>query len=116
MRVSGFTAHSSTLDTTLDLGSFNGMYTHAAGDDTPDGFPVWRTGPEEKLRFLYFQTGRAGWIFNSELTPDSEEHWAEAKEHPPADEIGPVALGEGMPWAVLDGKEPVDMALTVTSE
>ena len=43
LRVSGFptlTAHSSALDTTLDLGSFNGLYTHAAGDNPPDGFPV----------------------------------------------------------------------------
>ncbi len=35
LRVSGFptlTAHSSALDTTLDLGSFNGLYNHVPGD------------------------------------------------------------------------------------
>eukprot|EP01045_Picozoa_sp_COSAG04_P033082 COSAG04_NODE_6711_length_1272_cov_1.241262_1_plen_94_part_10 len=82
LRVSGFptlTAHSSALGTTLDLGSFNGLYTHAAGDDTPDGFPVWRTGPEEHQRLLYIRTGEVDWIFNSELTPDSGTHWAHAQ-------------------------------------
>ena len=66
LRVSGFptlTAHSSALDTTVDLGSFNGLYTHAVGDDTPDGFPVWRTASERRLNVSLVHMPEKGWIW-----------------------------------------------------
>ena len=77
---------------------------------------MWRTGAEEEQRFFYIRTGEVDWVFNSELTPDSEVHWALAQEPPPVEETGPVVLGEGMLWEVFDGKELVHMALAVASE
>ena len=116
LRVSGFpaiTAHSAALGITLDLDSYNGVYTHVHNDDTPDGFPVWRTGDEDE-RFLYFRPTHADWVFNSALTPDSGTTWSKAKRFPPTEEIGPVVLGEELRWEVFDGKKMIGVALAVT--
>lgn len=96
LRVGGFPstrAHSATLGVALDLGSFNGLYSHADGDDTPEGFPVWRCDSRSAVaaddpeppasaggemgddaradsgeRFLYVCAGRGfQWVFNSAL-------------------------------------------------
>lgn len=115
--VSGFpttTAHSTALGITLELSSFNGQYTHTRGEDTPDGFPAWHTGSGEQLRFLYFHTGKAKWVFNSALTPQSGSHWARVKAFPPEIKAtGPMVVGEGMPWEVIDGVAYEGMRLTV---
>jgi len=107
-------AHSTALGMSLELSSFNGQYTHTHGEETPDGFPAWHTGSGDRLRFLYFHTGKAKWVFNSAFTPQSGSHWARAKAFP--SEIGatgPMAIGEDMVWGVVNGVVYEDMLLTV---
>ena len=117
LRVSGFptlTAHSDALGITLELDSFNGMYTHTPGDDSPDGFPVWRTQPAgEQQRFLYFNTRHLDWIFNSVLAPESNVHWAKAERSQVVEHNGTVSIGSDMPWEVFTGVGLVGMALSV---
>jgi hypothetical protein len=117
--VSGFpslTAHSGTLNITVDLASFNGRYTHTPDDDTADGFPIWRTDcASGDNRFLYFQSGDLNcWVFNTALTPESGVHWASAKELPAIEDIGPVPIGDDMAWKVFNGVGFTDVALSVS--
>ena len=118
LRVGGFpalSAHSGALGVTVELDSFNGLYTHTPGDDTPDGFPIWRTGAAgDQQRFLYFNTTRYDWVFNSALSPESDVHWAKAKESPAIEDSGPVGIGGDMPWEVFNGAGMQDMALSVS--
>lgn len=111
----GLTAHSGTLNITVDLASFNGRYTHTPDDDTADGFPIWRTGAGDDNRFLYFQSGHLNcWVFNTALTPESDVHWAKAKELPAIENIGPVPIGDDMAWEAFNGVGFTDVALSVS--
>ena len=111
----GLTAHSGTLNITVDLASFNGRYTHTPDDDTTDGFPIWRTGASGDHRFLYFQSGDHNcWVFNTARTPESGVHWAKAKELPAIQDIGPVPIGDDMAWEVFNGVGFTDVGLSVS--
>ena len=69
----------------------------------------------DQQRFLYFRSGpRYEWVFNSALSPESEIHWAKAKESPAIEDSGPVGIGGDMPWEVFNGAGMQDMALSVS--
>jgi hypothetical protein len=119
LRVSGFptrTARSEALGVTLELSTFNGVYTHLPGDDTIGGFPVWRRGVGDEERFLYMGNQQKYWIFNSTLTPDSPTRWAKEMRMPDkavGELLGPLQVAKGRPWGVFDGMDVVDMTLTM---
>ncbi len=111
------TARSEALGVTLDLSSFNGVYTHLPGDDTSGGFPVWRRGVGDDERFLYMRNQKKYWIFNSTLTPDSPTRWAKERRMPDeavGERLGPLQVSRGRPWGVFDGMDVVDMTVIMT--
>jgi hypothetical protein len=124
MFVSGFpvdqSVHSTILAVTLDLGSFNGRYSHSQGDVTTEGFPVWRLaddGGDGNSRLLYRRSkdGPAfdRWCFNSELTPGNDCHWAKPQ-------IGGSGSGGAVPlsttsWHVFNGSNFDTVELTIAA-
>ena len=95
--------------TALNLGSFNGEYTHTAGDNTPDGFPVWRTGPAARQRFLFFHRAWGRFVINDHPMLQDGFAWAASGKTEP----GPVTLGHDLDWEVFDGTNDVRVGLTV---
>eukprot|EP01043_Picozoa_sp_COSAG02_P033321 COSAG02_NODE_2268_length_9281_cov_8.820518_3_plen_621_part_00 len=132
LRVGGFpkqSAHSTFFGYTIELESFNGVYTVQDGEQTALGFPVWRradAGGCDMRRFLYLSQAqtpkgqRQEMVFNSELTPTDETRWASAevtwKVMVPAEirNIGRVPLGTAMAWQVFTGDVFEDFALSVS--
>lgn len=133
LAVSGF--RSQTVSTYLgktiapvELSTFNGKYTYAEGDDTPEGFPVWRRvstdGDSDELtckRVLFRHEDRlrpyapVHWCFKTELKQDERDDddypiwsWDTDAEtllkkgrEPPGK--GAVPIGKMSTWAVNDG-------------
>ena len=66
------------------------------------------------LRGFFFHLPWDRFVINDRLDMQAEIAWAAT--HKSIEETGAVVLGEDMAWEVFDGKDDVDMLLTVTSE